>query len=177
MMKHQPASTLAARLLGTAALACGLLAATSSAQAADTRVGVSVNIAQPGFYGRVDIGDVMPTVIYPQPVIIQQSPIAIQRRPIYLRVPPGHYKQWARYCDYYRACGQPVYFVRYDERRAPRWDERRYERWHEQQHREREERWQDRHERWHDRNDDRGRRDDDRGPGRGNGHGRGHGHH
>jgi hypothetical protein len=135
------------------------------AQAA-TNVGVSVSINQPGFYGRVDIGDQQPVVIYPQPIIIQQSPVAVHQRPIYLRVPPGHSKDWARYCSRYRACGQPVYFIR-DAAPAPRYDNRR----------------DDRDQRWDNGRDDRrddhrggGRddRDDDRGPGRG--HGRGHGH-
>ena len=78
---------------------------------AQTNVGVSVSVNQPGFYGRIDIGQQAPPVIYAQPVIIQQSPVAIHQRPIYMRVPPGHSKRWAQYCARYRACGQPVYFV------------------------------------------------------------------
>ena len=36
-------------------------------------VGVSVNVGQPGFYGRIDIGNAPPPrVIYAQPVIVQQ---------------------------------------------------------------------------------------------------------
>lgn len=88
-------------VLGTAL--CGL------AQAAD--VGVSVSVNQPGFYGRVEIGDRQPVLVYPQPIIIQQGPVARVQRPIYMHVPPGHYKRWDRYCARYRACGQPVYFV------------------------------------------------------------------
>ena len=87
-----------------------LAALVGSALAAD--VGVSVNIGQPGFYGRIDIGNVpQPQVIYAQPVIIQQAPIGYVRQPIYLRVPPGHEKRWDKYCNRYNACGQPVYFV------------------------------------------------------------------
>ena len=37
--------------------------------------------------------------------------MAVQRAPIYLRVPPGHQRNWGRYCANYGACGQPVYFV------------------------------------------------------------------
>jgi hypothetical protein len=92
------ASTLAASLLQTAACAAD--------------VGVSINVAQPGFYGRIDIGNVpSPVVIYPQPMIIEQHPVAVIRQPIYLRVPPGHEKHWAKYCKRYGACGQPVFFV------------------------------------------------------------------
>lgn len=87
--------------LGTAL--CGL------AQAAD--VGVSVSVSQPGFYGRVEIGDRQPVLVYPQPVIIHPGPVTRVQRPIYMHVPPGHYKRWDRYCARYRACGQPVYFV------------------------------------------------------------------
>ena len=105
---------------------CALLCATSlhhTASAAD--VGVSVNIAQPGFYGRIDIGQVpQPAVIYPQPVIIEQRPMTVVREPIYLRVPPGHEKHWDKYCHHYGACGQPVYFVQdrwYRDVYAPRY--------------------------------------------------------
>ena len=87
-----------------------LAALVGSALAAD--VGVSVNIGQPGFYGRIDIGNVpQPQVIYAQPVLIQQAPMGYARQPIYLRVPPGHEKHWDKNCHKYNACGQPVYFV------------------------------------------------------------------
>jgi hypothetical protein len=106
------------------------------AHAGNANVGVSIAIDQPGFYGRINIGDQPPALIYQQPMIIQQTQVAAYQRPIYLHVPPGHYKRWARYCGRYRACGQPVYFVQ------DRWarqhhghpgarhdrDERRYER-------------------------------------------------
>jgi hypothetical protein len=83
-----------------------------TAQARD-QVGVTVSVRQPGFYGRVEIGNDRPApqVVYPQPVIVQQTPVAVVQSPIYMRVPPGHHRHWARYCARYRACGQPVYFV------------------------------------------------------------------
>lgn len=94
-------------MLGSLWVAASLLTA---AHAAD--VGISVNVSQPGFYGRIDVGRVpSPVVIFPQPVIIQQQPTAIVRQPIYLRVPPGHEKHWDKHCARYNACGQPVYFV------------------------------------------------------------------
>jgi hypothetical protein len=96
------------RPLAVAALSLGAL----SASAGQANVGVSVQIQQPGFYGRVQIGNAPPPVIYAQPVLIEQRPVAVVQRPIYLRVPPGHERQWARYCGRYQACGQPVYFVR-----------------------------------------------------------------
>jgi len=108
------------KCLGFALLA---LALQTTASAAD--VGVSVNISEPGFYGRIDIGRVPgPVLIYPQPVIIEQRPVNVVRPPIYLRVPPGHAKHWDKYCNRYQACGQPVYFVQeswYRDVYAPRY--------------------------------------------------------
>ena len=102
------------------------LAALNPAMAAD--VGVSISVGQPGFYGRIDIGNVPPPVLmYPQPVIIQPAPVAVVRQPIYLHVPPGHAKDWRRYCARYAACGQPVYFVQdrwYNEVYVPQYQQR-----------------------------------------------------
>lgn len=92
---------------------------------AQTSVGVSIGINQPGMYGRIDLGNhPPPQVILPQPVVIMPSPVARHQQPIYLYVPPGHQKKWDKHCYRYNACGQPVYFVqeswvkeRYEERR------------------------------------------------------------
>jgi hypothetical protein len=82
----------------------------TSVYAAD--VGVSVSVGQPGFYGRIDIGGFsQPEVLYARPVVVRPAPVVVAQ-PIYLRVPPGHAKNWSRYCDRYNACGHPVYFVR-----------------------------------------------------------------
>lgn len=95
----------------------------TTAFAAD--VGVSISVSEPGFYGRIDLGRApAPVLIYPQPVIIEQRPLTV-RQPIYLRVPPGHEKNWGKHCRRYNACGQPVYFVQdswYREVYAPRVD-------------------------------------------------------
>jgi len=86
------------------------IAAPAPALAAD--VGVSINVGEPGFYGRIDIGNVpRPILVYPQPVIIQQAPVGVVSEPIYLHVPPRHAKKWRKYCGRYNACGRPVYFV------------------------------------------------------------------
>ena len=90
-------------------LAAAVAAATAPALAAD--VGVSVTIGQPGFYGRIDIGAFPhPVVIYPEPIVIHPV-VGPVPRPIYLRVPPGHARDWRKHCAKYQACGQPVYFV------------------------------------------------------------------
>ena len=74
--------------------------------------GVSISVGQPGFYGRIDIGTLAPPpVLYPQPIVIQPVPVEVAPSPIYLRVPPGHAKNWRKHCHRYQACGQPVYFV------------------------------------------------------------------
>ena len=91
--------------------AAALVIITAPALAAD--VAVSVNIGQPGFYGRIDMGNYLqPQLIYPAPVMIQPMPMGMAPQPIYLRVPPGHRKNWRKHCQRYGACGQPVYFVR-----------------------------------------------------------------
>jgi hypothetical protein len=133
-------------------------------------VGVSVTIGQPGFYGRIDIGDYpypQPRVIYSQPRIVER--VYIEREPIYLRVPPGHARNWPRFCHRYDACDRPVYFVQ------DRWYEQEYAPYYREYHRDR---YND-HESAH--------RDDfhgNDGPGNNqhhgnNGHGKsqGHGHH
>ena len=89
---------------------------------AGTNVGVAVDINQAGAYGRIELGNrPPPPVIYQQPIIISRpvvvasQPTYVQPAPIYLKVPPGHSKKWAKHCHRYNACGQPVYFVKYEE--------------------------------------------------------------
>jgi hypothetical protein len=80
---------------------------------AETTVGVSIGINQPGVYGRIDIGSLPPpAVIYGQPILIAPQPKVVRPQPVYLYVPPGHQKDWAKHCGRYGACAQPVYFVR-----------------------------------------------------------------
>ena len=142
------------RFLITAAVAAATI--TTSALAAD--VGVSVSIGEPGFYGRLDIGDFpQPQVIYSQPMIVERVPV--ERPPIYLRVPPGHAKHWRKHCREYNACGERVFFVRdnwYNREYAPRYRER---------HRDRRDEGRDER-----RDDNRGNQENDR---RGGGHGHG----
>jgi len=126
-----------------------------AAAQASAGVGVSVNIGEPGFYGRIDLGNTRPEVIYAEPVIGQR--VRVVQEPVYLRVPPSHQKNWKRYCGRYDACGRPVYFVRddwYNNVYAPQYREH-HGRGHDDDHR--------------DRDDD--NRDHDRGHGRGHDHG------
>lgn len=96
-------------LVSPLASLCMLVGATS-VFAAD--VGVSITVGEPGFYGRIDIGEASrPQLIYQRPVIIQAPTVIVQQQPIYLHVPPGHAKKWSKHCGEYNACGQRVYFV------------------------------------------------------------------
>lgn len=155
-----------------AKLIAASLLALSAASAFAGSTNVSVSIGQPGFYGRIDIGDYpQPQVIYREPLIIQRPTHYVERAPIYLRVPPGHAKKWSKHCGAYNACGQPVYFVQdswYNNQYAPVYRSRHGGGRHD--------------DRRDDRHDD--RRDDDHGKnkhkdkdhkGHGNGHGNGNG--
>jgi hypothetical protein len=103
-----------------------MLLLTSVGYAAD--VGVSVSVGQPGFYGQLDIGDFpRPQLIYAQPRVVQIVQYDVRPAPLYLRVPPGHYNHWDRYCSHYHACARPVYFVQdswYNEVYVPRYRDR-----------------------------------------------------
>jgi len=106
-------------------IAAAVVAATVTTPALAADVGVSIGIGQPGFYGRLDIGNFpQPQVIYSQPVVIEQVPM--DRPPIYLRVPPGYAKHWKKHCHEYNACGERVLFVQdnwYSHEYAPHYQE------------------------------------------------------
>lgn len=105
--------------------AVSLLVLSSAAMASD--VNVSINVGQPDFYGRIDIGNYPPPrLVYSRPVIIERPEYYVEQPPVYLRVPPGHRKHWAKHCREYNACGQRVYFVQdnwYTNEYAPRYRE------------------------------------------------------
>ncbi len=132
----------------------------AAALPAAAQTNVSIEVGQPGFYGRIDLGGgyAPPPVVYAQPIIVERQ-VRYVGQPVYLRVPPGHMKKWSKHCAQYNACGQKVYFVRddwYANTYAPRY---------------REEHHGHGHDRGHDRDDDRG------GDDHGKGHGKGHGKH
>lgn len=145
----------------TSCAAAALLAAAGGAPAAE--VGVSVQISQPGVYGRIDIGRLpVPQLVLPTPVLVAPPPLPRvvvgappppKPQPVYMWVPPGHQKDWGKHCGRYNACGVPVYFVQdgwYNEHVHPKGKGKGHGKG-----------------RGHDRDDD------DRG--RGEGHGKGHG--
>lgn len=156
-----------------------LLAAAATPALAQTNV--SINIGQPGFYGRIELGDfAQRPVVYTQQPIIVREVRHVRAEPIYLRVPPGHRKNWSRYCGRYEACGRPVMFVRddwYTNTYAPRYRERHYEQ-RPVVREVREVRYVEERRDDYDRDDRHDKHDkhDKHGNGHGNGHGKGHGH-
>ncbi len=131
---------------------------------ASAQIGVSINIGQPGYYGRIELGDYpQPQLIYAEPRIIRR--VQTVRSPIYLRVPPGHARNWGKHCSRYNACSRPVYFV------DDGWYERTYVPAYQERH--------GRKNKGDDRHDGDGHHDDgDRGHGNKGGkgnHGKGHG--
>jgi hypothetical protein len=127
-----------------------VLASAAVAGPALADVGISIRIGEPGFYGQIDIGGYQPRVVYSRPVIVEHR--VRYTTPVYLRVPPGHERNWKRYCGRYNACARPVYFVRDD------WYRNDYAPRYRQAHRQdrRDDRRDDRHDRRDDRRDDRG---------------------
>jgi len=96
-------------------LLCAAVSTLAAFSAGAADVGVSVQISQPGVYGRIDIGRFpQPQVIVAQPVVVARPVVITQPAPVYMWVPPGHRKHWAKHCHDYNACGVPVYFVRHD---------------------------------------------------------------
>jgi hypothetical protein len=131
-------------------IAAALSAATFAIPSLAADVGVSINIGQPGFFGRIDIGDFpQPQLINRQPMIIERGPS--ERPPIYLRVPPNHAKHWKKHCREYNACGERVFFVQ------DNWYNREYVPRYQEQHRENRGERRDEH-----RNDRRDERRDER---------------
>lgn len=165
-------------------LAASLLALSASAFAAD--VGVSISVGQPGFYGRIDVGDYpAPQLMYRQPVIIERPVRYVETAPIYLRVPPGHARNWGKHCHAYHACNQRVYFVQdrwYNNEYVPRYHARHGNGGpHRDDHRnDRRNDYRNDHRGDHrgdHRDDHRDDQRDDHGPGRSHDNGRGHDRH
>jgi hypothetical protein len=100
------------RLLFMGSIAAASLACGGIVRAGDLGINVIVSgQVAPGVYGQVQIGNASPPpVVYAQPMLIE--PQAAPRPPVYLHVPPGHAKNWRKYCRQYNACNRPVYFVR-----------------------------------------------------------------
>jgi len=141
-----------------ALLAAALMAGTLASAAHADGVGLSINIGEPGFFGRIDIGDApAPQLVQRRPVWIERPRGAPEQQPIYLHVPPGHQRNWGRYCHQYNACGEPVLFVR------DSWYQRSYVP-HYRERKDRNDGERGDHGDRGDRHDDEGRRGNERGP-------------
>jgi len=106
-------------------IVAAFILSTSSMTALAVDAGVSINVGQPNYYGRVDPNG------YPQPQLIYHQPKAVNRiptnqPPIYMRVPPKQAKNWRKHCEKYNACDERVLFVQnnwYNNEYAPRYQE------------------------------------------------------
>ena len=99
--------------------AAALALAAGSAAHAQAYVNVTVGGAfAPGVYGQIALGNnPPPPLVNVQPIVVGRPVFGVP--PMYLYAPPEHQRDWARYCDFYRACGHPVHFVQVDPRQ--RW--------------------------------------------------------
>jgi hypothetical protein len=89
-----------------------LLGAVLAAAAISASAQVSISVGQPNFFGRIDMGGFAPAPqVYGPPVLASGY---YNGPPVYLRVPVDHRRHWGRYCRYYSACGERVFFVRDD---------------------------------------------------------------
>jgi hypothetical protein len=147
----------------------GLACASAPAFAGD--VGVSIRIGEPGFFGRIDIGDApRPVLVAPRAVVIERPPPhVVVEEPIYLHVPVEESRNWRRYCGRYDACGRPVYFVQdrwYKSVYVPHYRSHHevYERYYHERHEDRHDWRGERRDDWHDDKHDK------------HDHGRGHDH-
>jgi hypothetical protein len=91
-------------------LMLGSLAAHAETPIINLSIGGEIS---PGVYGQVQFGNgPPPPVLYPRPSIVIHQPPGVVLEPIYLHVPPGHARNWSKYCRTYNACKRPVYFVK-----------------------------------------------------------------
>ena len=97
------------KVFAVALAACACSAGITDARAGNGTV-IALDEVTPGVYGRVQVSDVPPLLVYPKPIRVVRTRRHL--KPIYLHVPPVHAKRWGRYCYKYRACHMPVYFVK-----------------------------------------------------------------
>lgn len=96
-------------LAGLITVSCAGAAASVPVQA---QINFSLRVGEPDYYGRINVNG------YPRPYVYNQRAILVrpqawgrQAQPVYLRVPPGHARNWSKDCHRYNACTVPVYFV------------------------------------------------------------------
>jgi len=89
-----------------------LLAVAGACRAGDLGIHIVLSgQVAPGVYGQVELGNAPPPpLVYAQPMLIEPQVAVLP--PVYLHVPPGHARNWRRYCREYNACDRRVYFIR-----------------------------------------------------------------
>ena len=119
MDARAPSSQLAAALAVAAvcavALGAALAAGAARAQASSEYLNLTAGAPlRPGVYGRIAVPGAAapPALIFAQPVIANRVLVPADVHPVYLYVPPGQVRQWKRSCAQWRACNEPVLFVR-----------------------------------------------------------------
>jgi hypothetical protein len=101
--------------LGAAALLAALAVLASPAHAQPKYRNLTAGgELRPGVYGRIEVHGAPPALIYAAPVTADPMLGAAQGKPVYLYVPPGQVRKWAQNCARWKACRQPVLFVRMD---------------------------------------------------------------
>ncbi len=113
----------------TVLTAIGALIATAAVAAPALAPDDLSSLGQPGFYGRLELGDdsPRPEIYFSEPRLVE--PVAEYEDSIYLRVRQGESREWELYCSQYQACGRYVYFVNDDWYTAvyvPYYQERRH---------------------------------------------------
>lgn len=106
-------------------IVAAFILSTSSMTALAVDEGISMNIGQPNYYGRIDPnGYSQPQVIYRQPRAVNRIPT--DQPPVYMRVPRKQAKNWRKHCGTYNACNERVLFVQdnwYNREYASRYQE------------------------------------------------------
>lgn len=103
--------------------AAGLLVVAALPAQAQPYVNVTIGGAfAPGVYGQIVLGNNPPPPVFNAvPVIV--GPPVVGASVMYIYASDDEYRDWARHCARYGACGRPVYFVRAD-RGDPWWNRR-----------------------------------------------------
>jgi len=90
--------------------------AVAPAVASDLRNLTTGGPLRPGIYGQIEVrGSTPPPVIYAQPVLVGHGFIPAGAKPLYLYVPPGQVRKWKDNCARWKACDQPVLFIRVED--------------------------------------------------------------
>jgi hypothetical protein len=120
-----PSRWVPALAAGTVAVATLVASAPAHAQEEAAYRNVTAGgTLRPGVYGRIvpRAKAPPPPLIYPKPVIASALIVPAKVTPVYLYVPPGQVRKWKKNCARWKACDQPVLFVRMDHSPS-RWGE------------------------------------------------------